>query len=102
MSAPLRCALACGARKKAFLVLFPPLKRRAITSRPLRGLRTASSACVELSDAAWRKDKVQRSFWGSLDFARDFACGTDARIRAQLYVEGMVDAKWLVNHRIEA
>jgi hypothetical protein len=41
LCASLRCARAAGARMK---VPFPPLKRRATTNRPLRGLELA--ACM--------------------------------------------------------
>jgi hypothetical protein len=42
--APLCCARAGGARKRIFCSLFPPLKRRAITSRPLSGTARGPSA----------------------------------------------------------
>jgi hypothetical protein len=44
LCASLRCARAAGARMKDVLVPFPPLKRRATTNRPLRGLELA--ACM--------------------------------------------------------
>jgi len=60
----LRCAArACGASKEEpiFLFLFPPLKRRATTSRPLAGTaRPAPLRCA----TAWRRK--EEDFWGAL------------------------------------
>jgi len=76
----LRCAArACGASKEEpiFLFLFPPLKRRATTSRPLAG--TARSAPLRCA-TAWRRK--EEDFWGALFTAINGRSSTQSRSAA--------------------